>query len=151
MIRGAQLFSKDTSHGSTIHDCGKPLKLRSTLSKDARLPPTRKSAEIYGPVGKVDCSLPRGRSPQRSRPKLSKFAIGATARANLAGRRASHAILDRDHACNGVQADRASSVRPAPSDRYLLLPPMPSKPLRKDRTPRSRAFASSEFSRRGIS
>src|SRR5215813_9470056 len=65
MILGAQLFSKGTSRGSTIPDCGEPFKLRSTLSEARRLPLTRKSAEIYGPVRKVDRRLLRGCSPQR--------------------------------------------------------------------------------------
>src|SRR5262249_28107349 len=66
MIRGAQLFSTGTSHGSTIPDCGEPFKLRLTLSEDRRLPLTRKSAEIYGPVGKADATWPPAPPPQRS-------------------------------------------------------------------------------------
>ena len=150
MIQGAQLFSKGTSHGSTIHDCGKPFKLRSTLSEDRRLPLQGKAARFMGQFEKLIAAC-RTAARRNARTKLSKFAIGATARANHAGRRASRAVSDRDHACNGAQADRASSVRPASSDRYLLRPPMPSKPLRQGPMPRSRVSDSSQFSHRGIS
>jgi hypothetical protein len=84
--------------------------------------------------------------PQRS--KLSQFAIFATARPNHAGRRASRAISDRDHACNGAQADRASAVRSATLGRYSSQLSMPSERPRQGPTPHSRALDSSTFSHR---
>ena len=84
--------------------------------------------------------------PQRS--KLSQFAIFATARPNHAGRRASRAISDRDRACNGAQADRASAVRSATLGRYSSQLSMPSERLRPGAAPHSRALDSSAFSHR---
>jgi hypothetical protein len=75
--------------------------------------------------------------------QLSQFAICASARPNHAGRRASRAISDRDHACNGAQADRTSSDQPASFDRHLSQPSMPSERLRQGATPHPRATDSS--------
>src|SRR5262249_39402436 len=79
-------------------------------------------------------------------PRSLMFAICATARPNHAGRRASRAISDRDHACNGAQADRTSSDQPASFGRYVSQLSTPSERLRQGPTPRSRTFDSSEFS-----
>ena len=84
--------------------------------------------------------------PQRS--KLSQFAIFATAQPNHAGRRASPAISDRDRACNGAPADRASAVRSATLGRYWSQLSMPSERLRQGPTSHSRARDSSAFSHR---
>ena len=68
-----------------------------------------------------------------------QFAIFASARPNHAGRRASRAISDRDHACSGAQADRTSSDQPASFGRHSSQPSMPSERLRQGATPHSRA------------
>jgi len=84
--------------------------------------------------------------PQRS--KLSQFAIFATAQPNHAGRRASRAISDRDHACNGAQADRTSSDQPASFGRHSSQLSMPSERLRQGATPHSRTADALKFSHR---
>src|SRR5262245_13175097 len=74
MIQGAQLFSKGTSHGSTIHDCDEPSKLQSTLSEDRVLPPPSANGSLSGQASEAD---PGFRAPARH--KLPTFAICATA------------------------------------------------------------------------
>jgi hypothetical protein len=74
MIRSEQALSKSTSHGSTIHDCGEPFKLRSTLSEDRVLPPPSTNASFSGQACEAD---PGFRAPARH--KLPTFAICATA------------------------------------------------------------------------
>jgi hypothetical protein len=143
IIRSEPPFSKSTSHGSTILDCGAPFKLRSTLSKDQRLPLARKRGRTSGQVCGGNRSLP-GSVRRHDRSKLAKFAIAA--RSNHSGRRASRAISDRDRACNGAQAGRASPVRPSSFAKQSLWPSRPSEPRRQGQTPHSRAVDPSEFS-----
>jgi len=69
-----QPLSKSTSHGSTIHDCGEPFKLQSTLSEDRALPPPSTNANISGQACEAD---PGFRAPARH--NLPTFAICATA------------------------------------------------------------------------